>query len=396
MDQRLDPYTPGSGVKPLKLAGRDRDLESFGVLVARLAAGQPERSLIYSGLRGVGKTVLLLEFETLAREAGWVCNDVEEVGSGDFRLTFAELAYQLLLSMSRKERMRSRAMSALSVLKAFSVGLPGGFTAKLDVEVARGTADSGDPERDLATLMVEVGHVARAGGTGALFFLDEMQALSQAALAAVCIAMNRVGQRSLPVALVGAGLPPLPRLLRAAKPYAERLFSYRELDRLSDAEARAALIGPAALRGVEYEPAAVQMILESSQGYPHFIQEHGRVLWKEVDVSPITAADVQSAQALVAEALDRRFFKDRFETASDAEQRYLAAMADLGDGPVRTAEVAERAGYTNRASTSVLRESLLKKDLVYSPRRGLIDFTVPLFGSYLRRQHPLGSFESDG
>ena len=396
MDQRLDPYTPGSGVKPLKLAGRDRDLESFGVLVARLAAGQPERSLIYSGLRGVGKTVLLLEFETLAREAGWVCNDVEEVGSGDFRLTFAELAYQLLLSMSRKERMRSRAISALSVLKAFSVGLPGGFTAKLDVEVARGTADSGDPERDLATLMVEVGHVARAGGTGALFFLDEMQALSQPALAAVCIAMNRVGQRSLPVALVGAGLPPLPRLLRAAKPYAERLFSYRELDRLSDAEARAALIGPAALRGVEYEPAAVQMILQSSQGYPHFIQEHGRVLWKEVDVSPITAADVQSAQALVAEALDRRFFKDRFETASDAEQRYLAAMANLGDGPVRTAEVAERAGYTNRASTSVLRESLLKKDLVYSPRRGLIDFTVPLFGSYLRRQHPLGSFESDG
>jgi hypothetical protein len=127
MDQRLDPYTPGSGVKPLKLAGRDRDLETFGVLISRLVDGQPERSLIYSGLRGVGKTVLLLEFETLAREAGWVCNDVEEVGSGDFRLTFAELAYQLLLSMSRKDRMRARAVAALGVLKAFSGGLPGGL-----------------------------------------------------------------------------------------------------------------------------------------------------------------------------------------------------------------------------------------------------------------------------
>lgn len=218
MDQRLDPYTPGSGVKPLKLARRDRDLETFEVLISRLSDGQSERSMIYSGLRGVGKTVLLLEFETLAREAGWVCNDVEEVGSGDFRLTFAELAYQLLLSMSRKERMRARASAALSVLKAFSVGLPGGFAAKLDVDVAKGTADSGDPERDLATLIVEVGQVARAGGTGAIFFLDEMQALSEPALAAVCMAMNRVGQRSLPVALVGAGLPPLPRLLRAAKP----------------------------------------------------------------------------------------------------------------------------------------------------------------------------------
>jgi hypothetical protein len=395
MDQRLDPYTPGSGIKPLKLAGRDRDLETFGVLLARLSEGQPERSLIYSGLRGVGKTVLLLEFETLAREAGWVCNDVEEVGSGDFRLTFAELAYQLLLSMSRKDRMRARAMSALGVLKAFSIGLPGGFTGKLDVDIAKGTADTGDSERDLATLLVEVGQVAQAGRTGAIFFLDEMQALSEPALAAVCIAMNRVGQRGLPVALVGAGLPPLPRLLRAAKPYAERLFFYRELDRLSEAEARAALIGPAALRGVEYQASAVQMILQSSQGYPHFIQEHGRVLWKEVESSPITAADVQSAQALVAEALDRRFFRDRFETASDAEQRYLAAMADLGDGPVRTAEAAARAGYKDRGSTSVLRESLLRKDLVYSPRRGLIDFTVPLFASYLRRQHPLDSFASD-
>jgi len=395
MDQRTDPYTPGSGVKPLKLAGRDRDLETFEVLIARLSDRLPERSLIYSGLRGVGKTVLLLEFETLAREAGWVCNDVEEVGSGDFRLTFAELAYQLLLSMSRKDRMRARAASALSVLKAFSVGLPGGFTAKLDVEIAEGTADTGDSERDLATLLVEVGHVAQAGGTGAIFFLDEMQALSEQALAAVCIAMNRVGQRGLPVALVGAGLPPLPRLLRAAKPYAERLFSYRELDRLSEAEARSALVGPAALRGVQYEPPAVQMILESSQGYPHFIQEHGRVLWKEVDSSPITAVDVRGAQALVADALDRRFFRDRFETASDSEQRYLAAMADLGDGPVRSAEVAERAGYKDRASTSVLRDNLLRKDLVYSPRRGLLDFTVPLFAGYLRRQHPIDSFASD-
>jgi hypothetical protein len=280
-------------------------------------------------------------------------------------------------------------------LKAFSVGLPGGSTARLKVDVARGTADSGDPERDLATLLVEVGQVAQAGRTGAIFFLDEMQALSEDALSAVCIAMNRVGQRGLPVALIGAGLPTLPRLLRAAKPYAERLFAYRELGRLSDAEARVALVAPAALRGVEYEAAAVEMILESSQGYPHFIQEYGRVIWKEIDASPITAADVESAQALVADALDRRFFKDRFETASDAEQRYLAAMADLGDGPVRTAAVSARAGYKDRASTSVLRESLLKKDLVYSPRRGLIDFTVPLFAGYLRSQHPLASFADE-
>jgi AAA ATPase domain len=362
------------------------------VLLERLSGGQPDRSLIYSGLRGVGKTVLLLEFETLAREQGCACNEVEEVGSGDFRQTFAELAYQMLLSMSRRKRMRARALKALGVLKAFSLGIPGGFTAKLEVDAAAGTADSGDPERDLAVLLAEVGQVAHSGATGAVFFLDEMQGLDATALAAVCMSMNRAGQRGLPVALVGAGLPALPRQLRAAKPYAERMFAYHELDRLSQAEARLALIAPAAQLGVEYEEAAVELILEASAGYPHFIQEYGRVLWNEVERSPITAREVRSAQALITEALSRRFFRDRFEMASDVEQRYLAAMAELGDGPVRSAEVATRAGYKERGSTSALRESLLRKDLVYSPRRGLIDFTVPLFAAYLCEQHPLGSF----
>lgn len=393
MDQRLNPYTPGSGIKPRRLAGRDGDLDAFALLLGRLADGQPERSLIYSGLRGVGKTVLLLEFETLAREAGWACNEVEEVGSGDFRQIFAELAYQMLLSMSRRKRMQSRATAALGVLKAFTLGLPGGITARIDVEASKGTADTGDPERDLATLLVEVGQVAQTGGTGAVFFLDEMQGLDKVALEAVCMAMNRVGQRSLPVALVGAGLPPLPRLLRAAKPYAERMFSYHELDRLSDAEARLALIAPAAQFDVEYEPRAVELIVDASAGYPHFLQEYGRVLWNEVDSSPIRARDVQSAQALISEALSRRFFRDRFETASDAEQRYLSAMAELGDEPARTAEVAARAGYKDIGSTSLLRENLLRKDLIFSPRRGLVAFTVPLFAAYVREHHPLGSFE---
>lgn len=297
--------------------------------------------------------------------------------------------------MSLRERMQKRASKAFGVLKAFSIGIPGGLSARIDVEAATGTADSGDPERDLAVLLVEVGQVAQAGGTGAVFFLDEMQGLNETALAAVCMAMNRVGQRELPVALVGAGLPPLPRLLRMAKPYAERMFGYHELDRLSDAEARTALVGPAGQHDVTYEAEAVELIVSASAGYPHFIQEYGRVLWNEVERSPISAGDVEGASALIDDALDRRFFKDRFEMASDAEQRYLAAMADSGDGPVRTADVASRAGYKDSAGASVVRNALLRKDLVYSPRRGLIDFTVPLFGGYLRREYPLDGLEAE-
>jgi hypothetical protein len=211
-------------------------------------------------------------------------------------------------------------------------------------------------------------------------------------MAAICMALHKVGQRGLPVALVGAGLPPLPRLLRSAKPYAERLFSYRELNRLSDAQARMALVGPAALKQVEYEAKAVELIVERSQGYPHFIQEFGRVLWREVERSPITAADVQGAQALVDSALDRRFFKDRFESATEGEQRYLAAMAELGDGPVKSADVASTGAYRTRGSASLPRDQLLKKDLIYSPRRGLLDFTVPLFAGYIRQNYPLSDF----
>jgi hypothetical protein len=173
------------------------------------------------------------------------------------------------------------------------------------------------------------------------------------------------------------------------------MFAYHELDRLSDPEARTALVAPAGQHEVVYEADAVELIVKASAGYPHFIQEYGRVLWNEVEHSPISAGDVEGARALIDDALDRRFFKDRFEMASDAEQRYLAAMADAGDGPVRTADVASRAGYKDSAGASVVRNALLRKDLVYSPRRGLIDFTVPLFGGYLRREYPLAGFDDE-
>jgi hypothetical protein len=392
MDRRDDPYTPGSGRIPGYLAGRDPDLEEFQVLTHRVSRGLSERSIIYSGLRGVGKTVLLIEFDTLAREAGWVSTDVHEVGSqADFRTTFSETAFQLLLSMSRRERMRDRARKALGVLKAFSAEGPGGFKARIDVEIATGTADSGDPEGDLTALLVEIGEVAQVGGTGALFLLDEMQNLDPSALAAICMAFHRISQKSLPVALVGAGLPQLPRQLRDAKPYAERLFQYRDLDRLPDPAARSALITPAERLGVHFEEDATRMIVAECGGYPYFIQEYGRVLWREVEQPPITAEDFVSTREIILGELDRRFFKDRFESATDAEQRYLAVMAELPQAPYRTAQIADL-GYRARSSSSDPRGGLLKKDLIWSPRRGLVDFTVPHFAQYIQRNHPLADF----
>jgi hypothetical protein len=297
VQKRDNPYTPGAGRRPPTLAGRDSDLENFQGLIDRLIAGGYERSLVYSGLRGVGKTVLLMEFDVLASEAGWATTDVQEVGSQpDFRVTFARMATRLLREMSRRHRVKARVERALGVVKAFSVAAPSGVQLKLDVEAASGIADSGDPESDLADLIGEIGDVAQATGAGALFLIDEMHNLDAASLAAICIAFQAISRNALPVAMVGAGLPDLQVRLMAAKPYADRLFQYHELGGLPDGAARAALVAPAATRGVEYQEKAARTVVRESAGYPYFIQEYGLELWNYAESSPITTADVEAVR----------------------------------------------------------------------------------------------------
>jgi hypothetical protein len=394
MNKRDNPYTPGAGRKPPTLAGRDGDLTHFADLVDRLSSGRYERSLIYSGLRGVGKTVLLMEFDVVASEAGWATTDVVEIGSQpDFRLSFARMASRLLREMSRTQRMRDRVDRALRVVKAFSVAVPSSVGIKLDVEAYTGVADSGDPEEDLAELLTELGEVAQSTKTGALFLLDEMHNLDTASLSAVCIAFQAISRRGLPVALVGAGLPDLQTRLMSAKPYADRLFQYRELGRLGDAAARAALIGPAATLGVDFEERAVRQVVSEAAGYPYFIQEYGLELWNYAEATPITTDDVDTVRELVSDTLASSFFGPRFDLATDAEQRYLAAMASLDVPPYRSAEVANRYGAKDQRGVSVYRDALIGKGLIWSPRRGQVDFTVPLFAEFVRAHHPIGSFE---
>jgi len=397
VQRRDNPYTPGAGRKPPCLAGRDNDLEDFGGLIDVLSSGGAERSLVYYGLRGVGKTVLLMEFDVLAAEAGWATTDVQEVGSQpDFRATFAQMASRLLREMSRRHRVRERVERALGVVKAFSVLAPAGVQVKLDVDAARGVADSGDPEQDLVDLLREIGEVARSAGSGALFLVDEMHNLDAQSLAAVCMAFQAVSREALPVALVGAGLPDLQVRLMRAKPYADRLFEYRELGRLSPPAARAALVKPAATLGVEFDPDAAMEVVRLAAGYPYFLQEYGRELWNVAETSPITMADVAEVRDLVREHLANTFYGTRFNLATEAEQRYLAAMASLGEPPYPTAAVARAWGAADQRRTSPHRDGLIQKGLVWSPRRGQVDFTVPLFAEYLLEHHPLGGFDQPG
>lgn len=388
MNRRDNPYTPGAGRKPAVLAGRDDDLNAFRLLIDRLEGGSYERSMVFSGLRGVGKTVLLLEFDVTAREAEWASTDVQEVGSQhDFRVSFARMGLRVLRSMSLKARMRDRARKALAVVKAFSASVPGGLKLQLDVEAAVGRADTGDIEEDLTDLLLEIGEVAQAGNSGALFLIDEMQNLDDASLGAICMAFHRLSQKNLPVALVAAGLPTLRPGLHRAKPYASRLFTYRDVGRLPPTAARSALIAPAARHGIEFTDGATAMVVKESGGYPYYLQEYGRVVWDEVDASPISLEDVKRVHDIVQDSLDSSFFGPQFDLATDAEQRYLLAIAGLGDGPYASAEAAKAAGYASVNGASFVREALIEKELIWSPRRGQIDFTVPRFAQHLRATH---------
>lgn len=392
LTRATNPYSAGAGTMPPFLAGRDNDLQIFDALLARLEEGAQARSLIYSGLRGVGKTVLLLEFEKLAVERGWDCTGVVEIGATtDFRTSISRMTHKLLRGLSRKQAIKDRVTQALGVLKAFNVTAPGGFQLSIDVSAIAGTADSGDIEEDLTELLAEVGAAARAGGKGVVYLVDEMQNLEPVAMGALCMAFHKLAQKQLPVALVGAGLPLLPTQLRVAKPYAERLFEYFPLGKLPDAAARSALVTPAKEKGAAYEEGAVELILAAADGYPYFIQECGRVVWEHAGVSPITAAAAAEALPVAQEILDEEFFDNRVEEATNEERRYMAAIADLGDGPQTTSEVTERAGYKRRASSGKARQALIQKGLIYDPEFGTVDFTVPHFADFMRRRYPLAS-----
>jgi hypothetical protein len=301
------------------------------------------------------------------------------------------MTHRLLRGLSRRHAILDRVTRALGVLKAFSLTVPGGFQLTIDAAAVTGSADSGDLEDDLTELLVEVGEAARAGGKGVVYLVDEMQNLEPVAMGALCMAFHKLAQQQLPVALAGAGLPPLPGQLRSAKPYAERLFEYFLLGALPEAAARAALVLPATRKGVDFEDGAVELVLAAADGYPYFIQEYGRVIWEEAGVSPITAAAVAEALPVARDILDEEFFDNRVEEATNEERRYMAVMADLGDGAQSTGEITSRAGYKARASSGKARQALIRKGLIYVPKHGTVDFTVPHFADFMRRRYPLAS-----
>ena len=389
MDARINPYAPGAGTPPPELSGRDELLERASIALDRIRAGRAARSLILYGLRGVGKTVLLNKMKVEADAQGFSTAWIEAPENRSLPAMLGPVLRGTLLKLDRIEATRDSAKRALRALAGFAKlkVTYGDVAFGIDLQPEAGLADSGDLDTDLGELLVAVGEAAKDRGTALVLFVDELQYVKEDQLASLISALHGANQRQLPVTMVAAGLPQVLAQSGRAKSYAERLFEFVPVDRLDNASATEALVGPALREQVRYEDAALAEILEQSQGYPYFLQEWGKHCWNCAASSPITGDDALAATEAALAELDASFFRLRFDLLTPSEKRYMRAMAELGQGPHRSGDIAT---VMNRQVTSVapVRNGLIAKNLLFSPGHGDTAFTVPLFDGFMRRIMP--------
>ncbi|MFC7618345.1 AAA family ATPase [Actinokineospora soli] len=392
MDPIRNPFAPGAGQRPPELAGREKELSAFDVVLERVARGRPERSLVLTGLRGVGKTVLLGELRSKAVRRGWGAGKIEARPEADLRRPLSAALHRAIRDLAVRHRSPDRVEAVLGVLKAFALrSNPGDAKLRdrwqpgIDVPAANGRADSGDIEIDLVELFTDVAELAQDVGTGVAVLIDEMQDVGADDISALCAACHELSQSGAPLVVVGAGLPHLPTLLSASKSYSERLFRYVRIDRLAREDADQAILAPVEREDAAIAPDALDALFERSGGYPYFIQAYAKAAWDAAPTDPITAEDVAVAAPEAESELAVGFFGSRYERATPAEREYLRAMAELTEGRDEGASTADVAVSLGRkpSSLSPARDSLIKKGLVYSAERGQIAFTVPHFGKFV-------------
>ena len=385
MDEIRNPFAPGAGSQPPELAGRDQILDNARIAIQRAVAGRHTQSQIMLGLRGVGKTVLLNKIEQIAEANGHLASLIEAPEGESLAALLYPRITQVLRKLSTVENAKAVTHSALRALRSFAGTFKieaGDFSLSVDPDP--GIADSGNLEYDLSELFVKIGEAARTAGRPWTLLIDEIQYIKGPDYAALIVAIHRVNQRNLPVLFFGAGLPQVAALSGDAKSYAERLFIYPAVGALDPESAKLAIRNPVEDEGEEITDEALCAVVARTHGYPYFLQEWGYQAWNFAQATPISLVDVDQASDRALGRLDDGFFKVRFDRLTPREREYVCAMAKLGDGPFKSGDVAEAMGEPPQR-LGPMRASIIQKGMIYSPAYGDIDFTVPLFGDYLRR-----------
>ncbi|WP_423185135.1 ATP-binding protein [Arthrobacter sp. NyZ413] len=388
MEPALNPFAPGSGVRPPALVGRQPEIDAFDLLVARAKANAAgDRGILLTGLRGVGKTVLLNEFSEMARRNGWLVVQFEaQAGDGGAEAVRKKLARELQLGARRLRQtpawshLRAQGLGSISNISV-SLGLQG-LTA--DLKFAAGRADSRVLDIDLEEMIEDVSVSMRKARAGFALVIDEMQDLDPGLLGALLTAQHAAGQRGWPFYIIGAGLPSLPGRLSESRSYAERLFHYRMIGKLDDKSAADALTVPIERLGAILKGEPLRTVLQAAGGYAYFLQAYGRTLWETASEKEITPGDARLAVELGTSDLDHGFFIARWQRATPAERLYLRAMSQDGEGPTATAELSGRLGKDHSSLTSQ-RARLIEKGIIFAPEHGYVQFTVPGMGAFISR-----------
>lgn len=385
MDATQNPYNPGAGTPPPELAGRDALIKQARMAIERVRKGKPAKSFIMLGLRGVGKTVLLNEFEQIAESLGCQTAMLETDPEKTLAAQLAPQLHRILLRLDRMKKAGADLQNAFGVLRAFASAFKVQL-GELEFGLAMQPA-TGDLTIDLTDLFVSIGQAAEKRDAAVVLLIDEIQYISKADLSALIMALHKIAQRQLPILLFGGGLPQLAKLAGDAKSYAERLFDYPPIGPLDAVSAKRAVSAPAQREKVKYNDDALDYIYEQTGGYPFFLQVWGSHCWEAAPASPITLAHAKAASKTAIEALDESIFKVRLARLTDRQKAYARAMAEFGGEPAHSSDIARLLGLTVSQSAPI-RDELVKKGMAYSPERGLIGFTVPKFDEFMRRAMP--------
>ena len=374
---KYNPYRPGAGLKPMYIAGRDEDIESVEQIFEALTMNVPVQSIIYSGLRGVGKTVLINRLEEIASEKEIFCKHIEVEERNDFISQLAECSQAFLRTVSAKEKFKHLVKKPLEAIKSLVISFnPNDTTFSLSVQ-DRELYISNNLTQSLTDVFTTIGETALKAETPICFFIDEIQYMKQEQLGALIAALHRTNQLGYPVMIIGAGLPKIYKMLSDEKSYSERLFMYKQIGSLTSAQSKK----------------AIETISDITKGYPFFIQQLCKIVYQNTDKVLIEKADVESCIEEFLTTLDEGFFKSRYERCAESDKKFVFAMVKCGELPCTISNVAHNLGK-NVNSISTTRAQLISKGIIYPVKYKELDFTVPEFSGYIQRLEEYKQWDS--
>lgn len=381
---KINPYRPGAGLMPGYIAGRDEDIQNVEQMFEALTLNIPTQSIIFSGLRGVGKTVLINKLQSIAEEKGIFCKHIEIEERNDFISQIAECSQAFLRTVSAKEKFKHLVQKPLDAIKSLMISFnPNDNTFSLSLQ-DRELYLSSNLTQSLTDVFTTIGETAQKTETPICFFIDEIQYMKQNQLGSLIAALHRTNQLGYPVMVVGAGLPKIYKMLSDEKSYSERLFLYKQVDSLTYDQSKKAIEEPAKKFRVSYTEDAVAKIIDVTKGYPFFIQQLCQIVYKKTDSDKIEISNVESCISDFLKTLDEGFFKSRYERCAETDKKFVFAMVKCGELPCTISNVAKNL-HKNVNSISTTRAQLINKGIIYPVRYKELDFTVPEFAGYIQR-----------